>query len=60
MSRLDIAFMGRELGRNPIRVKSARRIEHDAKWRGWKDRAAWIACGLLIAAAVCVMVVCAA
>ena len=37
--RLDVAWMGRETARNPITVKSARRIEHDAKWRGWKDRA---------------------
>lgn len=34
--RIDVSFLGREP--RPILVKTARRIAHDAKWRGWKDR----------------------
>lgn len=45
---IDVAWMGRETARNPITVKSARRIEHDAKWRAWKDR--------VVFAGVCVVV----
>lgn len=45
---IDVAWMGRELARNPIQVKSARRIEHDAKWRRAKDRAIFAgACALI-------------
>jgi hypothetical protein len=55
MSRLDIAFMGRNTALNPITVKSARRIEHDAKWRRFKDRVIFAAV-CAIGAAVCYIV----
>jgi hypothetical protein len=52
--RLDIAFMGRDA--NPILVKSARRIEHDAKWRGWKDRAVFAGVCVVVAVVFIVIV----
>ena len=29
---IDLAFYGRELARNPIRVRTAAQIEHQARW----------------------------
>lgn len=54
---IDAAWLGRDTARNPIVVKSARRIEHDAKWRGWKERGLWTLAGLLIALSVAVAIV---
>ena len=57
-NRLDVSFLGRSTARNPITLKSPRRIEHDARWRTWKDRLLWALTGLLLAASVVVMIVC--
>jgi hypothetical protein len=54
--RLDVAFLGRETGRDPIMLKSARRIGHDARWRGVKDRAAFAGACLAIAGGFLVLV----
>jgi hypothetical protein len=53
--RLDVSFMGRATALDPITVKSARRIEHDAKWRKAKDRVIFAAV-CAIGAAVCYIV----
>ena len=53
---IDVAWMGRELARNPIQVKSARRIEHDAKWRRAKDKAIFTGACLAIAVGFIVLV----
>jgi hypothetical protein len=53
---IDISFMGRELGRDPITLKSPRRIEHDAKWRRFKDRAIFTGACLAVAVGFIVLV----
>jgi len=59
MNRLDVSFLGRSTARDPITLKSPRRIEHDAKWRTWKDLALWLLTGILLAAGVAVMILAA-
>lgn len=54
---LDVTFLGRETARNPIHVKSARRIEHDARWATAKRIAGWAATCILLAVSVCIVVV---
>ncbi len=56
MSRLDVAFLGRETCHDPITLKSARRIEHDAKWQGLKDRAIFAGVCVAIAAGFIIVV----
>jgi hypothetical protein len=50
--RIDVSFMGREP--HPILVKTARRIEHDSRWRGVKGIATGLAVIALIWAAIVV------
>jgi hypothetical protein len=59
MTRLSLAFYGRATASNPIVLKSPRRIERDAKWGAWKMRVCWLLCGLLVAASVATLIVCA-
>lgn len=47
---IDAAWMGRTTARNPVVIKSARRIERDATWSTLKDDAIFVAVGLLLMA----------
>lgn len=56
---IDLSFYGRETARNPVALKSAREIEHDATWSTLRDDAIFVGgsiLGALVAWALAVLV----
>jgi len=49
---IDCSWMGRELARRPIAVKTARTIERDARRSRWASRVIVIGLSLLMAASL--------